>query len=71
VDKAVLTIGAPYPPATFTMVAKNQSPANTYIQSATRNGRRLAEPRIRQKEIVAGGTLEFVMGDKPNPAAFH
>jgi predicted alpha-1,2-mannosidase len=70
VDKAVLKIGAPYAPATFTVVAKNQAPTNVYVQSASLNGKRLAEPRIRQKDIVAGGTLEFVMGDKPNPAAF-
>jgi len=70
VDRAVITIGAPYPPATFTMVAKNQSPKNTYIQSAVLNGRRLTEPRLYQRDIVAGGTLEFTMGPQPNPAAF-
>jgi len=70
VDRAVLTIGAPYAPATFTIIARNQSPKNVYVQSATLNGKRLSEPRIRQRDIVAGGTLEFVMGDRPNPAAF-
>ncbi len=70
VDKAVLKIGAPYPVATFSIIAKNQSPENKYIQAVTLNGKRLSEPRIHQRDIVAGGTLEFVMGDKPNPAAF-
>ncbi len=70
VERAVLKIGAPYAPATFTVVAKNQSPRNVYVQSVTLNGRRLAEPRLRQCDIVAGGTLEFVMGDKPNLKAF-
>lgn len=71
VDRAVLTIGAPYPAATFTVIAKNQSPQNVYVQSVALNGRRLTEPRLRQRDIVAGGTLEFVMGDKPNPGAFE
>ncbi|HNX36661.1 MAG TPA: glycoside hydrolase family 92 protein, partial [Kiritimatiellia bacterium] len=70
VERAVLKIGAPYPPATFTVTAKNQAPQNVYVQAVTLNGRRLAEPRLRQKDIVAGGTLEFVMGDRPNPNAF-
>ena len=70
VDKAVLTIGAPYPSAKFTIIAKNQSPENIYVQSVTLNGKRLTAPRIRQSDIVAGGTLEFVMGPKPNKNAF-
>lgn len=70
VERAVLKIGAPYPPATFTVTAKNQAPQNVYVQSVTLNGRRLAEPRLRHRDIVAGGTLAFVMGDKPNPQAF-
>ena len=71
VERAVLKVGAPYPATTFTVVAKNQSPQNVYVQAATLNGRRLAEPRLRQRDILAGGTLEFLMGDKPNPAAFE
>lgn len=70
VDRAVITIGTPYPAATFTLVVKNQSRENMYIQSATLNGQRLAEPRLHQRDIVAGGTLEFVMGPQPNTAAF-
>ncbi len=34
------------------------------------NGKRLAEPQLRQRDIVAGGTLEFVMGAEPNAEAF-
>ncbi len=70
VERAVLKIGTPYPAATFTVLARNPSPENTYIQSATLNGCRLTEPRLRQKDIVAGGVLEFVMGPQPNPSAF-
>ena len=70
VERAVIKIGAPYPAATFTIIAKNQSPENKYIQSATLNGKRLTEPRLHQKDIVGGGTLEFVMGPQPNKLAF-
>jgi predicted alpha-1,2-mannosidase len=70
VGKAMIKIGAPYPETTFAVIAKNQSTANKYIQSVTLNGKTLTEPRLRQKDIVAGGTLEFVMGAQPNPAAF-
>ena len=69
-DKAVLKIGAPYPSATFTVIAKNQSPEKKYIQSVTLNGKPLNTPQLRQREIVSGGTLEFVMGTEPNPKVF-
>ena len=45
VDKAVLRIGAPYPAAVLTILVKNASPVNKYIQSVTLNGRRFTEPR--------------------------
>ena len=70
VDKAVIRIGTPYPDATFTIIVKNQSPKNVYVQSATLNGKRLTEPRLHQKDIVAGGVLAFEMGPQPNRAAF-
>ncbi len=70
IDKAVLKIGAPYPDATFTIIVKNQSPSNKYIQSITLNGKPLNKPQLRQKDIVAGGTLEFIMGAEPNPKVF-
>jgi len=70
VEKATLKIGSPYPSATFTVAARNQSPENKYIQSVTLNGKRLRKPRLCQKDIVAGGVLEFVMGPQPNTLAF-
>jgi len=56
---------APGGPA-FTVAAENAGGRNLYIQSATLNGRALNEPVIRHRDIVAGGTLAFVMGDQPS-----
>lgn len=56
----------PYKKGPFTVVAKNQSPQNKYIQSATLNGKPLNEPFIRHADIAGGSTLTFVMGAQPN-----
>ncbi len=55
-----------YPGRTFTVIAHNNSPQNLYIQSAKLNGQPLQRAWLRHQEIVAGGTLEFVMGPEPN-----
>ncbi len=51
---------------TFTIVAKNCSKKDKYIQSATLNGKELNSPFIRHTDIVQGGKLYLVMGDRPN-----
>jgi len=51
---------------TFTVVAKNSSAANVYIQSASLNGKALDKPVLSYSEIHQGATLEFVMGPKPS-----
>ncbi len=51
---------------TFNITAKNNSAANKYIQSVTLNGQPYDKYYIDFKDIEAGGTLEFVMGDKPS-----
>ncbi len=51
---------------TFTVVAKNNSADNKYIQSATLNGQPYTKTYFSHEDILAGGTLEFVMGDRPN-----
>ncbi|MCP5048211.1 MAG: glycoside hydrolase family 92 protein, partial [bacterium] len=51
---------------TFTMMARNLSAKNIYIQSATLNGKPLNNSYITHKDIVNGGTLIFKMGPKPN-----
>ena len=53
---------------TFTIIAKNNSPENLYIQSARLNGKPYTKCYIDHKDIAAGGTLQLEMGSAPNPA---
>ncbi|MGN6416278.1 MAG: GH92 family glycosyl hydrolase [Pseudobacter sp.] len=53
---------------TFTIIAKNNSPENIYIQRAMYNGKEYAKSYIDHKEIAAGGILQLEMGPSPNPA---
>lgn len=50
----------------FSILAKNQSPENIYIQSASLNGKSLDRCWITHQEVASGGTLELVLGPKPN-----
>lgn len=51
---------------TFKVKAICHSSTNTYIQSARLNGKKINRSWITHEEIVNGGTLELVMGSKPN-----
>jgi len=51
---------------TFTVKTRNNSAQNMYVQSATLNGKPLERAWLRHSEVVAGGTLELVMGPNPN-----
>ena len=55
----------------FTVIAKDASSKNIYIQSAKLNGAPLKTPRIQHADIMKGGTLEFVMGAEPNKELFQ
>lgn len=50
----------------FTIVARDNSPENVYVQSARINGKELTRAWITHDEIVSGSTLEFTMGSSPN-----
>lgn len=50
----------------FTIVARNASKENIYVQSATLNGRPYNRNYITHADIAAGGRMEFVMGSRPN-----
>jgi len=65
-EKATIMLDKPYKKGTFTVIAKNQSPKNKYIQSATLNGEPLRKPFIQHADIAKGSTLIFVMGPQPN-----
>ena len=61
-DKAVINL--PDKKA-FTIITKNNSADNKYIESATLNGQPLNVPFLNHKDIAAGGTLEIVMTSQP------
>jgi predicted alpha-1,2-mannosidase len=50
----------------FTIIAKNNSPENSYIQSATLNGQPITRSWISNDEITAGGKLVLTLGPTPN-----
>lgn len=50
----------------FTIVARNGSEKNSYIQSAKLNGKIWNKCWISHAQVAAGGILELEMGDQPN-----
>lgn len=62
-DKATVNVGGG---KTFTVVAKNNSDKNIYVQSARLNGKTLKNSYVDFNDICRGGTLELVMGPKPS-----
>ena len=56
---------------TFTILAPQVSKANRYIQAVKLNGRNYNQSYVTHEQILAGGTLEFVMGDKPGPVWYE
>ena len=50
----------------FEIEALNNSDENKYIQSATLNGVEWNKPWFSHNDIIAGGKLVLVMGDKAN-----
>ena len=53
---------------TFRVVCHNYAPENKYIQSAKLNGKEWNKSWFSHKDLMQGGTLEFVMGKRPNKA---
>jgi predicted alpha-1,2-mannosidase len=67
VDKATIRLDPKYyKGGTFTIVARNVSSQNIYVQSATLNGRPLNPAWITHEQLANGGTLELEMGILPN-----
>ena len=62
-NEAILNVGDN---KTFTVRAVNNNDTNIYVQSAKLNGKRYEKSYIDYRDIIAGGTLELVMG--PNPS---
>ncbi|NML22877.1 glycoside hydrolase family 92 protein [Pseudoflavitalea sp. G-6-1-2] len=51
---------------TFTIDVANNSDKNVYIQKILLNGKPLQRLFMKHEDILGGGTLQFVMGAKPN-----
>lgn len=63
IDRAQIAVGGG---RTLTIEAKENGEGRPYIQSVTWNGQPWTKSWISHAELVAGGTLSFTMGDKPN-----
>ncbi|MEI6678866.1 MAG: GH92 family glycosyl hydrolase [Mariniphaga sp.] len=50
----------------FSVIAVNNSTENVYIQSAALNGKKYEKCYLDYQDILKGGSLELVMGNKPN-----
>ena len=55
-----------YPGGKFTIKTQSNSPENKYIQSVKLNGKPLNHAWFYHKDLVKGGALEYVLGEKPN-----
>ena len=55
----------------FTIISKDASDRNIYIQKASLNGKPLNEPFIHHMDIINGGTLSFEMGPYPSDWGTH
>ncbi len=51
---------------TFTILAPGASDKNKYIQKAFMNGKEIDGPFFTHSQLVAGGTLKLILGEKPN-----
>ena len=66
-DRVAITLDPKYyKGGTFTVIAKDNSPTNMYIQSATLNGQPYMRSWITHEQIVAGRVLTLQMGPAPN-----
>jgi predicted alpha-1,2-mannosidase len=66
-DKVTLKLDPKYAKGTsFSIIAKNNSASNIYIQSAKLNGKAYSKCYLDYEDIAAGGMLELSMGAKPN-----
>ncbi|GAA4330279.1 GH92 family glycosyl hydrolase [Mucilaginibacter gynuensis] len=50
----------------FTLIARNNSEQNKYIQSVKYNGKPYTKSYISHADLIKGGTLVFEMGPKPS-----
>jgi putative alpha-1,2-mannosidase len=66
-DKVTIKLNPDYHPGgEFVITAKNNSPENVYIQSATLNGKAWNSFQLPHELFIKGGTLELNLGPQPN-----
>ena len=66
-DRVVIHLNRKYfPGRTFTIIARNNTPQNVYIQSAKLNDRPLEACWFDHADLVKGGKLELELGPEPN-----
>lgn len=66
-DKVTIALDQKYASGkTFTIIAKNNSASNIYIQSAKLDGKPYDKCYIDHNDIKKGGVLELQMGSEPN-----
>jgi putative alpha-1,2-mannosidase len=71
-SKAVISLDEVYySGGTFTILSRNNSPENIYVQSVRLNGEALNRSYILHEEITNGGELIFEMGNQPNKELFN
>ena len=63
-DKATINTGNGH---RFEITARNLSPENIYIQSASLNGKPHLKASLDFADITSGGNLELIMGPEPSP----
>lgn len=56
---------------TFTVIAKEVSPTNIYVQSVTLNGKPYNQSYITHEQIMNGSTIEFEMGNRPGSVWYN
>ena len=62
---ATVTMVSGDPETPLVISAKNQGPANVYVQGLTWNGKAVAGVEVQYSDLMKGGVLEFTMGPKP------
>ncbi|HEY3760544.1 MAG TPA: GH92 family glycosyl hydrolase [Verrucomicrobiae bacterium] len=68
-DRVTIHLNPDYfPGQEFTIITRNNSPQNIYIQSAKLNGQPLNRYWFSHADLAKGGTLELELGPKPNQA---
>lgn len=62
-DKATISLGDG---KNFSIICKNNSSENIYVQSAKLNGKTYTKSYIMYQDMMKGGTLELQMGNQPS-----